>query len=113
MTLQNALNVPFAATPVWTPLTLQGSWQDYGNPYPPPAYAVFLRQIFFRGVIKNGSGLFAQIPSSLAPSSNLYFKPLAADIYAYLAVDPQGNLVAYPGSNNAYIFLNQLMYLIG
>ncbi|HEY9672235.1 MAG TPA: hypothetical protein V6D11_12375 [Waterburya sp.] len=111
MTKQNALNLPFV-TPTWTPLTLQGGWQDYGAPYLASSYAIFLKILFLRGVIKGGAnGIFAQIPTSLAPSSVLYFKILASDINAYVSIDTSGNLTVYT-TNNSYVFLNQIMYLI-
>ena len=113
MTKQNALNLPFASNPpIWTPLILLNGWQDYGAPYPPPAYSVWLKQVFLRGVLKSGaSGIFAQIPSSLAPSSVLYFNVLAADIYAYISCDSGANLAVYT-TNSGYVFLNQVIYLI-
>jgi hypothetical protein len=68
---------------VWTPITYQSGWSDYGSGYPPGEFLVDRNVVRFRGVLKPGTTTegteFFSIPSQ-------YGVPVSQQVFAIATV---------------------------
>ena len=93
----------YVTIPPWNALTLQNSWNDYGNTFATSAYTKSSDGVvMLKGLIRGGSttapGIIAQLPAGYWPSERLIFQTSSVDTASRVDVDTNGNIYVVTGS---------------
>jgi len=91
----------YVAPTVWTPVTFQGAWVNYGAPYQVAQYRKVGDEVQVRGLIKSGaSGTVAfTLPAGFRPLADYVLPSNAAGAYASLTVKADGTVAPTMVSN--------------
>jgi hypothetical protein len=106
-------------TAAWQSLTLLNGWVPYnasgaGSDYPRVEFQRFGNIVLFRGLVKNGAGIIANLPADCRPSATLRLPASSNNAMATLTIDAAGNLqvIAYEtGASNVYVALEGITYM--
>lgn len=107
----NDVPTGFAYEQVWTPLTLQGLWVNYGG-WANAAFRKVNDMVYLRGLIRSGAvGTIGYLPAGYRPPAAVLFPVHTGEPHTLGRVDiqPTGE-IAHSSGQNGYVSLSGIVF---
>jgi len=101
--------------PLWTDISLQGTWANYGSGYNTAQFTKSASgRVFLKGLVRNGAAAVStigQLPEGYRPAGRLVFQVgTSANVSGRIDVDSDGSIIFYAGSTS-WVGLDTISFL--
>lgn len=101
--------------PLWTDISLQGTWANYGAGYNSAQFTKSASgRVFLKGLVRNGAAAVStigQLPEGYRPAGRLVFQVgTSANVSGRIDVDSDGSIIFYAGSTS-WVGLDTISFL--
>jgi len=97
--------------PLWNPLALQNSWNDYSPPFASAGYTkTSAGLIVLKGLVKAGSGIIGYLPAGYRPAMSIMFENSTNQVGGRVDIRADGSINPAVGSN-AWFSLDGIAFM--